>query len=56
MEPRYNGSEGYWSSGDLDWIIYASHESSVAVGGWLLGAVKQRWPDWRAHVWRGQID
>ena len=36
FEPYYNGAEGYWSSGNLDWIIYASHESSVTVGGWLL--------------------
>jgi hypothetical protein len=56
FEPFYNGAEGYWSSGDLDWIIYASHESSVTVGGWLLTEVKQLWPSWQAHVWTGVFD
>jgi hypothetical protein len=44
FEPYYNGAEGYWSSGDLDWIVYASHESSVTVGGWLLDELKAIWP------------
>jgi hypothetical protein len=56
FEPHYNGAEGYWSSGDLDWIIYASHESSVTVGGWILHATKRLWPSWEAHVWAGPID
>jgi hypothetical protein len=54
--PHYNGAEGYWSSGDLDWIIYASHEKSVTVGGWLLGELKAMWPSWQAHVWTGFLD
>jgi hypothetical protein len=53
FDPHYNGAEGYWSSGDLDWIVYASHESSVTVGGWLLDEVQALWPAWRAHLWRG---
>lgn len=56
FEPYYNGAEGYWSSGDLDWIIYASHESSVTVGGWLLAELKRIWPSWQAHVWTGVFD
>jgi hypothetical protein len=56
FEPYYNGAEGYWSSGDLDWIIYASHESSVTVGGWLLAELKTLWPAWQAHVWTGVFD
>ena len=50
------GAEGYWSSGDLDWIIYASHESSVTIGGWLLQDVKAMWPEWQAHVWTCAFD
>jgi hypothetical protein len=53
FDPQYNGAEGYWSSGELDWIVYASHESSVTVGGWLLADVKALWPAWAAHLWRG---
>ena len=51
LEPHYSGSEAYWSSGALDWIIYASHESSVTVGGWLVEWVKSHWPGWQAHLW-----
>lgn len=56
FEPYYNGAEGFWSSGDLDWIMYASHESSVTVAGWLLQNVKAMWPSWAAHVWTGDFD
>lgn len=51
LDPVYNGSEGYWSSEDMDWIIYASHESSVTVGGWMLDEVKRIWPAWSDHIW-----
>jgi hypothetical protein len=54
--PRYNGAEGYWTSADLDWIIYASHEASVTLGGWLVGRVKALWPSWDAHVWTDRLD
>lgn len=56
FDPHYNGAEGFWSSGDLDWIIYASHESSVTVGGWLLSELKVLWPSWKAHVWTGILE
>jgi hypothetical protein len=51
FDPHYNGAEGYWSSGDLDWIVYASHESSITVGGWLLVEIKTRWPEWNQRIW-----
>lgn len=53
FEPIYNGAEGYWSSGDLEWIVYASHEGSITVGGWLSQELKRAWPAWPAHVWTG---
>lgn len=56
FEPHYNGAEGYWSSGDLDWIVYASHEGSVTVAGWLLQEVKAMWASWEAHVWTGTFE
>ena len=56
FEPYYNGAEGYLSSGDWDWIIYASHESSVTVGGWLLAELKGMWPSWQRHVWSSVFD
>lgn len=54
--PTYNGAEGYWSSEDLDWIIYASHEGSITVGGWLLKSLNEAWPSWRDHLWIAAFD
>jgi hypothetical protein len=51
FDPYYNGAEGFWSAGDLDWIVYASHESSITVGGWLLAEIEERWPEWNQRIW-----
>ena len=51
FEPHYNGAEGFWTSSALDWIVYASHESSMTVGGWMLAEVKRAWPEWVRHIW-----
>lgn len=51
FDPHYNGAEGYWSSADLDWIVYASHEGSISVGGWLLTEIKNQWPEWEQRIW-----
>ena len=56
FKPVYDGAEGYWSSGDLDLIIYASHESSVTVAGRLLQEITAIWPSWQAYVWTGVFD
>lgn len=53
FEPHYDGAEGYWSAGTLGWVVYASHEGSVTVGGWLLEELQPLWPAWQAHLWRG---
>ncbi|MDJ1181629.1 hypothetical protein [Roseofilum casamattae] len=42
---------GYWSSGDLDWIVYQSYEHSITIGGWLLDEVREGWPEWREYLW-----
>lgn len=55
FEPQYNGAEGFWTSPALDWIAYASHESSITVGGWLLHEVKRTWPEWELHMWTAPI-
>jgi hypothetical protein len=48
----YDLAEGYWCDARLDWLVYASHEDSLAIGGeWLIEAVKLQWPDWQAHYW-----
>lgn len=46
FEPAYNMLEGYWTSPACDWIAYASHESSVTLGGWVLEELKRAWPEW----------
>jgi hypothetical protein len=46
------GTETFWSSEKMDWMIYSSHESSVTVcGDWLLNLVKQAWPAWAEHLY-----
>ena len=51
---RYTGAaEGYWCDYSLDWLIYASHEESITLGGaWLIGEVQRLWPQWKEHLWR----
>ena len=47
----YNGAEGFWSSEGFDWFVFASHESSITVGGWLLDSIRKIWPSWQEHAW-----
>jgi len=51
FEPGYFGPEGVWTSKSQDWIVYASHESSITVGGWLLEVVREAWPESSRHEW-----
>jgi hypothetical protein len=52
FEPYYSGLESFWTSEQFDWVIYASHESSITVAGqWLLPAIQAVWTNWRARVW-----
>ena len=51
FEPYYSGAEGFWCDENFDWIIYASHESSITVGGWLLPEIKKVWTNWQDRIW-----
>lgn len=51
FEPYYNGAEGFWCDSKFDWVIYASHESSITVAGWLLSEVKNVWTNWENRIW-----
>lgn len=51
FEPYYNGAEGFWCDDKFDWIIYASHESSITVGGWLLDEIKKIWTNLEERIW-----
>ena len=43
LEPVYTGEEGYWTSSSSDWLVYASHESSITLAGkWLVASFRQR--------------
>lgn len=54
LEPEYSGgAEGFWSAGEMDWLVYASHEGSVTIGGaGLMREVEAAWPEWERHLWR----
>lgn len=41
FQPQYDGAEGYWTSTESDWLVYASHESSITLAGdWLVTAFR----------------
>jgi hypothetical protein len=49
-----SGYETYWTSEKMDWMLYASHESSLTIcGDWLLNLIKQTWSAWAEHLYRG---
>jgi hypothetical protein len=56
FEPTYTGAEGFWCSAEVPlqekWLVYASHESSVTLGGApLIQKVKDLWPEWERYIW-----
>ena len=55
---RYDRAEGYWCdthANRRDWLIYASHENSITLGGqWLIDALQRAWPAWHTNLW-GQL-
>jgi hypothetical protein len=51
FEPYYSGAEGFWCDETFDWIIYASHESSITIGGWLLPEIQNIWTNWEERIW-----
>ena len=46
LEPGYlDGGERYSTSVPADWVVYASHESSITVcGDWLIQFFRKEWP------------
>lgn len=54
FRPRYNGAEGYWTSSGADWLVYASHESSITLAGdWLVAGFKDIVPDCDRYQYGG---
>jgi len=49
-----SGGEQYSTSGLSDWVVYASHESSVTIcGDWLTRNIEETLPDWNQHTYKG---
>ncbi|HEY6466908.1 MAG TPA: hypothetical protein VIY69_12995 [Candidatus Acidoferrales bacterium] len=55
FEPSYrDGGEQYSTSKQMDWIVYASHESSITIGGgWLIHVLRALHPECLEHTYRG---
>jgi hypothetical protein len=51
---QYDGAEGFWLDGSLEWMVAASHESSITFGGeWLITAMRQRIPQFTRYIYKG---
>ncbi|MBA2620549.1 MAG: hypothetical protein H0U87_05050 [Acidobacteria bacterium] len=46
-----NLSETFWCDANFDWLIYASHESSITFAGSILSEIKNNWTNWQQRVW-----
>jgi len=54
FEPAYRwGGEQYCTAVGVDWVVYASHESSITIGGWLAEMLKEKWPECTARTYAG---
>ncbi len=50
----YDGAEGFWMSADLNWMVYASHEASIAFGGaWLVDAMRLALRNFEHYLYKG---
>jgi hypothetical protein len=48
------GEEQYSTSESLDWLVYASHESSITIAGdWLVAFFQREWPEWKEKTYQG---
>ena len=53
-ELSYDLSEGFWTSGSMQWMIYASHEASITFGGqWLIDAMRNLLPRFSKFIYKG---
>jgi hypothetical protein len=52
VDPTYQGDEIFVTS-DFEWLIYGSHESSIAVAGWLADVFRSNWQDWAQITYEG---
>jgi len=51
---EYTAAEGFWFERDPQWMICASHEDSLTIGGeQLVNEIQRAWPDWKELLYRG---
>ena len=51
---EYNGAEGFWTAGEQEWMITASHEGSITFGGqWLVDWMRERLPQFDRYIYKG---
>ena len=53
VEPRYTGAEGFFTDEHHDWIVYATHEGTIALTGTLAEALRNGWAAVGRWRWRG---
>lgn len=49
----YTGAEGMFFSGELDWLIFASHSGVTTLGGSVVEQLRRSWPGLERFLWRG---
>jgi hypothetical protein len=52
VDPIYRGDESFLTS-DFQWLVYSSHESSIALAGWLADVFRAHWHDWENVAYGG---
>lgn len=52
VDPIYHGDESFLTT-DFRWLVYSSHESSIAVAGWLADFFRTQWRDWESLTYSG---
>jgi hypothetical protein len=55
LKPAYLwGGEQCCTDKSVDWVVYASHESSITIAGeWLTQIFKKKWPEWAQKSYGG---
>lgn len=52
VDTTYSGFEAFLTS-DFEWLVYSSHESSIALAGWIANVFRLQWPDWAEVTYQG---
>ncbi|MCP4965400.1 MAG: hypothetical protein GY926_09210, partial [bacterium] len=52
---EYVPCEGMFFSADLSWLIFASHESVVTLGGSIVTELRRSWDELNEHIWDGHF-